>query len=431
MLTDAGCRGAKAKEKAYKLSDSGGLFLYVTPSGHRSWRFKYRYGGKERQRVLGSYPDVSLKEARELRDSDKRLLRDGSDPCVEAKRTQLAARLSAADTFELLAREWHGKQKGRWKAVHANDVIESLERDVFPDLGPMPVTSIDAPLILATLKKVEERGAIETAHRLRQRISAIFVYGIASGRAVADPAASLAKALEAKPAGKRWPAVKSIEEARKVLRVSDNAEVSPTVKLASRFLAITAQRPGMIRWLRWDELHGIDFAGDGECPNALWRIPAAKMKQELALREDDEFEHPVPLTHEAVEILRASYSLNCASNHVFPGARSILKPISENALSYLYLREGLRGRHVPHGWRATFSSIMNEWALEQGRERDRLVIDLMLAHIPVGVSATELRYNRAAFLKRRRELSTIWVQMLMAGAFAADSLIEGRRRRKR
>lgn len=175
MLTDAKCRGAKGQGKPYKLSDSGGLFLYVTAKGHRSWRLKYRYGGKERQRVLGSYPELSLRDARALRENDKRLLREGKDPNIEAKRAQLAARLSEADTFELLAREWHGKQKGRWKDVHADDVIGSLECDVFPDIGPMPIVSIDAPVILATLKKVEERGAIETAHRLRQRISAVFV----------------------------------------------------------------------------------------------------------------------------------------------------------------------------------------------------------------------------------------------------------------
>lgn len=430
MLKDAQCKGAAPREKPYKLADSGGLILYVTPTGHRSWRFKYRFAGKEKQRVLGTYPDVSLKEARALRDEDKRLLRQGKDPCVEAKRAALASRLSAADTFELLAREWHGKQLARWKSVHAVDVIESLERDIFPDLGALPVVSIDAPLVLATLEKVEARGAIETAHRLRQRISAIFVYGIAKSRAAFDPAASLSKALQPKPAGKRWPRVKNIEDARKVLCITDTAEASPTVKLASRLLAITAQRPGMIRWLCWDDLHNLDLTGADECPGAVWRVPAAKMKLELGRQHDDDHDHVVPLVPEAVEALRASYAINWGSEYVFPGGRSILKPMSENALSYLYLREGLRRRHVPHGWRGTFSTIMNEWAVEHGREKDRLAIDLMLAHIPEGVSATELKYNEAKILKRRRELSTIWVSMLMQDACAAEDLVAGRRRRK-
>jgi hypothetical protein len=430
VLTDAQCRGAKGKDKAYKLGDFDGLFLYVTPAGHRSWRFRYRFAGKQKQCVLGSYPELTLKDARAIRDDKKRLLRDGKDPSIEAKREALAARLSAVNTFELLAREWHECQSPRWKPVHARDVIESLERDVFPDLGALPVASIDSPLILSTLKKVQARGAIETSHRLRQRISAIFVYGIATGRALSDPAASIGKALKPKPAGKRWPAVTKIDAARDVLRITDTALASPTTILASRFLAITAQRPGMIRCVRWDELHNVELTGQDECPEAIWCVPAAKLKQEFELREDEEFDHPVPLVKEAVDVLRASYSLNAGSPYVFPGSRSMLKPMSENALSYLYLREGLRRRHVPHGWRSSFSSLMNEWAVENGQEKDRLVIDLMLAHRPIGISATELKYNRAAFLKRRRELSEIWVEMLMKGASAAGSLLGGRRRRK-
>ncbi|TFI57499.1 DUF4102 domain-containing protein [Sphingomonas parva] len=428
MLTDAECRGAKAREKAYKLADGGGLLLHVSTSGHRSWRFKYRFGGKEKQRVLGSYPELGLKEARAMRDDDKRLLREGKDPSIEAKRAALASRVSAADTFELLAREWYGKQKARWKPVHAADVLESLERDVFPDLGALPVVSISAPLVLATLQKVEKRGAIETAHRLRQRISAVFVYGIAAGRAGFDPAASLGKVLEAKPSGRRWPAVTTIERARKVLAATDSAEATPTVKLASRFLALTAQRPGMIRWLKWDELQGVDLKGDSTPGMAMWKIPAGKMKQELALRDDQAFEHQVPLVPEAVEVLRQAYAFSSGSEYVFSGGHSILRPMSENALSYLYLREGLRGIHVPHGWRATFSTLMNEWVNAQGLENDRMVIDLMLAHVPAGISASELRYNRAMFMNRRWELAAIWAESLLKGASSAAAVVEGRRR---
>jgi integrase len=277
---------------------------------------------------------------------------------------------------------------------------------------------------------VPERGAVETAHRLRQRVSAVFVYGIAGGRALTDPAATLHKALTAKSSGKRWPAVKTIQDAKNVVRASDDAEVTPTVKLASRFLAITAQRPGMIRWLRWDELHEIRLDGEGNDPDAIWWVPAAKMKQELSLQSDDDFDHPVPLGQEAVDILRASYLINAGSDFVFPSARSTSRPMSENALNYFYLREGFRGRHVPHGWRSTFSTIMNEWALRHGRGRDRMVIDLMLAHLPVGISASELKYNRAGFLERRRELSRIWTDMLLAEAKPAQTLLYGRKRRR-
>jgi hypothetical protein len=430
LLNDAQCKGAKPGKMPRKLFDSGGLCLFVTPAGHKSWRLKYRFGGKEKQRVYGQYPALRLKEARALRDGDKRILAAGTDPGVEAAARALRNSVTAGDTFEVLAREWLNDQKGRWTDVHANDVLHSLERDVFPLLARLPVTKIDAPTVLAVLKMVQERGAVETAHRLRQRISAVFVYGIAGGRALTDPAATLHKALTAKSSGKRWPAVKKIQDAKSLIRASDDAEVTPTVKLASRFLAITAQRPGMIRWLRWDELHEIRLDGEGDDHNAIWWVPAAKMKQELSLQSDDDFDHPVPLGQEAVDILRASYLINAGSDFVFPSARSTSRPTSENALNYFYLREGFRGRHVPHGWRSTFSTIMNEWALRQGRERDRMVIDLMLAHLPVGISASELKYNRAAFLERRRELSWVWTDMLLAEAKPAQALLYGRKRRR-
>ena len=431
MLTDAKCRAARAEGKNYKLADTGGLYLFVSTSGHRSWRLKYRVAGKEKLRVLGTYPELGLREARAVRDEDKKLLRQGKDPSLEAKRIALVNRVAGAETFELLGREWHSKQIARWKAVHAADVIESLDRDIFPTIGPLPITQIDAPLILAVLQKVESRGAVETAHRLRQRISAIFGYAIAKGQALHDPAAPLGKALAVKPTGRRWPAAKTIPDARNVLAVCDSAEASPIVKLAARFLALTAQRPGMVRWLRWDELHHVDLYGDNTSGNELWRVPAAKMKQEITLREDEAFDHDVPLSAAAVDVIRHAYMFSSSSDFVFCGGNSIVKPISENALSYLHLREGLRGRHVPHGWRATFSTVMNEWSNEKGQENDRMVIDLMLAHAPAGLSATELRYNRAAYMIRRRILAEIWTDMLLQGAAAVGSLCEGRRRRKK
>ncbi|MBA2933880.1 integrase arm-type DNA-binding domain-containing protein [Sphingomonas sp. CGMCC 1.13654] len=429
MLNDAQCKAAKATGEAYKLSDAHGLSLNVSKTGHKSWRHKYRYGGKEKLRTLGTFPEVTLKQAREICKADKQLLKEGKDPIIEAKRAVLAHRLAAADTFEVLAREWYAKEQPRWKAVHARDVIESLERDIFDDLGSLPVMSIDSTLVLATLQKVEARGAIETAHRLRQRISSIFAYGIAKGRAIADPAAHLVKVLKATPPSRRWPAAKTIGKAREVLAITDEAEVTPVVKLGSRFLALTSQRPGTIRWMRWDEIE--DFDPEGVRPNdgAIWTVPAHKMKQEIGMREDEDFDHPVPLSGAAVDVLCQAWLFSEGSEYVFPGQHSILKPMSENALSYLYLREGLRKRHVPHGWRSSFSTIMNEWVIENGGPRDPLIIDLMLAHVPTGISTSELRYMRAAFIERRRKLATIWAEMLLQGACPVEILAQGRRRR--
>lgn len=430
MLTDLRCRNAKAQDKPYKLTDAHGLHLHVSITGHRTWRFKYRYGGKEKMRVLGVYPQVGLKAARELRDADKQLLKAGKDPSTEAKAVTLANRVAATDTFEQLAREWYKKQCPAWKPVHAKDVIESLERDVFGDLGGLPVTDIDTPMVLATLQKVEARGAIETAHRLRQRISTIFCYGIARSRATHDPAASLVKVLKAKPPARRWPAIVTIKGAAGVLATTDQADATPVVKLASRFLALTAQRPGMIRNMRWDEIHAFRPEHDGLDEEAIWTTPAAKMKQELALGDDAAFDHPVPLAQASVDVLRQVWQFSSGSDYVFPGQHSICKPMSENALSYLLLREGWRDRHVPHGWRSSFSTIMNEWAIISGGPRDGLIIDLMLAHIPTGLSASELRYMRAGFLERRRLLATIWAGMLLDGACPVEDIVGGRRRRK-
>lgn len=430
MLTDAQCRAAKGEIKAYRLTDARGLYLHVSPTGHRSWRHKYRYAGKEKLRTLGSYPDIGLKEARDLRDDDKRLLKEGKDPILEARRALLANRLASADTFEMIAREWYAKQEPRWKPVHAKDVIGSLEKDIFNDLGSLPITAIDATHVLATLQKVERRGAIETAHRLRQRISAIYAFAIAKGRAASDPAGSLVKVLTVKPPARRWPAVTTIAKAREVLAITDTAEATPTVKLASRFLALVSQRPGMIRWLKWNEIYEIDLKGDNLNNDAIWIAPAAKMKQELDLREDESFDHPVPLVPAAVDVLREAWKFSAGSDFVFPGSHSIHKPMSENALSYLYLREGLRRRQVPHGWRSSFSTIMNEWIVEHGGPRDPLIIDLMLAHTPTGLSSSELRYMRAGFIDRRRKLAAIWAEMLLADACPVEQIGEGRRRRR-
>lgn len=430
MLTDAQCRGAKKESKAYKLTDADGLFMYVTQTGHRSWRYRYRIGGKQKQVVLGSYPEISLRAARDLRDENKRILRSGKDPAIEAKRQTRPSEESTTPTFEVVAREWHGKQIGRWKAVHAKDVITSLERDVFPAIGSLSLDSIDPPLLLTVLERVQDRGAIETGHRLRQRISSVFEYSIAKGWVMIDPAASLGKALEPRIPGTKWPAVTSISDAREVLRTTDDAEATPAVILASRFLALTGQRPGMVRWLRWDELHNLDLEKDDDCPSAVWIVPAEKIKQELELRNDEDFDHPVPLCASAVEVLRTAHILNSSSEFVFPGARSMLKPISENALSYLLSREGFKGIHVPHGWRSTFSTLMNEWSIDFGHESDRMIIDLMLAHRPKGISASELKYNRARFLARRRYLAETWSSLLMEGAPPAREIIQGRRRPK-
>tara|TARA_R110002072_G_scaffold131877_7_gene271921 strand:+ start:758 stop:1987 length:1230 start_codon:yes stop_codon:yes gene_type:complete len=409
----------------------------VSAKGHKSWRYKYRFDKKEQLLTLGAYPEVSLADAREKRDEAKRILREGRDPRHAARRGRLLGDSSSAKSFEVVAREWHALQLPRWKPVHAEDVITSLERDVFPHLGAMPLAEIDKPTLLSILRRIENRGAIETSRRIKQRVAAVYRYANAEGAKVENPAVDINDALKPLPPSKRYPALITVAAIRTLIGDIDRAGASPVNRLAARFLALTAQRPGMVRNIEWKDITGVDWGDvDGDISESLWTVPAEKIKQELHLRSDEAFSHPVPLSVQAVETLRSVRWLTGRSPLVFPGARSGLSPISENAIGYLYNREGYKGRHVPHGWRSSFSTIMNEQAeREVGTDvrllADRLIIDLMLAHTPKGMSATELRYNRAAYMARRRELAQRWADIIMEGAISAVEIVNSPRRKRR
>ena len=437
MLTDKSIRAASAKDKAYKLTDSAGLHLHVSANGHKSWRYKYRFEKKERLLTLGAYPDVSLADAREKRDDAKKVLRNGRDPRNASKRTKLVGDGYTSKPFEEVARKWHALQIERWKPVHAADVITSLERDVFSDLGTMPMDEIDKPLLLSILRKIENRGAIETARRVKQRVAAVYRFANSEGAKLENPAEGINDALKPLPPSKRYPALMTIDGIRTLIGDIDRAGASPVNRLAARLLALTAQRPGMVRFMQWKDISGVDWANlEQKCDEALWIVPADKIKQELHLRSDEAFDHPVPLSAQAVDALRAVRWLTGRSAFVFPGARSGLKPISENAIGYLYNREGYKGKHVPHGWRGSFSTILNEQAeRELGQDRrllaDRLIIDLMLAHTPKSISASEMRYNRAAYIPRRRELAQLWADMMMQGAIPTKEIVNSPRRKRR
>jgi integrase len=433
MLTDAAIRKAKAGDKDYKLSDSGGLYLFVTKSGHRSWRLKYRFAGKEKRLVFGGYPDIGLSEARQMRDQAKRLLREGRDPSYEKKKEKLANIAKHEHTFERFAREWHRLQKDTWTKVHSDDVLNSLERDVFPFIGSFAITDIDESMVLAVLNPVQERGAIETSHRLRQRMSAVFKF--AKPTAKNSNPTDVKESMKSTPAGRRWPALTDLKAIRGLIAAADSAGAHPVTRLASRFMALTAQRPGMIRSARWDEIEGVDWRQSSElAPEAAWRIPAERMKQVLELKQDQDFEHLVPLSAQAVDVLRAVHRLTGRGPLIFPNNRSALLPLSENAVGYLYNRLGYKGRHVPHGWRSSFSTLMNEHFSRHFVGQDtrliieRLIVDLMLAHTPAGLSPTELLYNRAAYMERRREIAQLWADWITEGLSNADVALQGPRR---
>lgn len=415
MLTDVQCRSAKKAEKAYKLSDSRGLYLFVTTSGFRSWRWKYRFRGRERTLVLGTYPELSLSRARDRRDDAAKTLREGGDPALEKRR---GAPLGTP-TFRELAEEWHGLQKVRWVEKHAADVLGSLEADAFPTLGNMLATEITPTDVLGVLRAIEKRRAIETAHRVCQRLEAVFAFGIASAKCQDNPAAAIRGALQPVRRG-RQPAFRSIEDARDLLRKCEADPGQHLVKIASRLLAITAVRPGIIRLAQREELEDLD----GSAP--IWRIPASKMKLVRERKEDPSFEFIVPLPPQAAELFAYAIRLTAPGPYLFPSTRNAHRPMSDGTISAMYNRQpAFRGRHVPHGWRSTFSTVMNEQAERENRPGDRAVIDLMLAHVPAGVEAA---YNRAAYMPRRREIAQTWADMLLEGLPPSSSLLEGPKR---
>ena len=428
-LTDAAARKASPRDKDYKLADAGGLYLFVTKAGFKSWRMKYRFGGKEKRLTFGPYPEVPLVEARDRRDAARRQLRDHMDPSVEQKKRRFSAVATSDATFEKIARAWHKAQGPRWAPVHNRKVLQALERDVFSEFGALPLKDVSGPMVLAMLRKIEARGAIDTAKRIRQHVSAVFVYGMSEGVVAIDPAASVGKALL--PIGKKGkqPAIVDLVKARQVLIDVEASSAGPLTKLASRLLALTAVRPGIARAAVWSEFEGIDWAKPDEpSPEAIWHVPATRMKLDLGLKEDDAFEHVVPLPQQAVDVLHATRRLTGRIRFLFPSIRSTHMPMSENTIGYAYNRVGYQGRHVPHGWRATFSTIMNERALAARRPDDRAIIDGMLAHKPKGMSGSETAYNRAVHMPRRIELAQEWADLLLEGAVPAGDLLRGEER---
>lgn len=403
MLSDAKIRAAKARDKAYKLTDSHRLYLLVPPNGSKLWKWGYAYDGKQKTMAFGAYPMVSLLDARAMRDEARAQLAEGKDPSV-IRKLRVEANLEAGrNTFERVAREWHDNAKSQWAKIHAADIIRSLERDVFPMIGDLPISELTAPKVLEVLKDIEDRGAVETAKRVRQRISSVFIHAIAKGIAEKDPAEKLGAVLKPLRKG-RQPAITDLARLRKMISDAEEDYARPITRLALRLLSLTAVRPSELRGARWEEFENLN----GSEP--LWRIPASRMKGDLDRKDEIGGDHLVPLVPQSVAVLRALWPLTGGGNLLFPSNRHGHRPMSENAIGYLLNRAGYHGHHVPHGFRAAFSTIMNEWAERNGKKHDRKIIDLMLAHVPK--EKVEGAYNRAAYMDRRRELAVTWADML-------------------
>ena len=404
MLTDVVIRALKPGPKPYKKADRDGLYLYVTPAGSKLWRMKFRFAGREQRLAFGAYPEISLAAARTRCADARQQLRNKINPAAPKHAPTVDAPTVGQPAFEQVAREWHAKQCATWGERHASDVIECLEKDVFLAMGSLPLDTITAPLVYSVVHAIEARGAVETAHRTRQRISAVFVYGIARGLCGADPAATIKGSLIPITKG-RMPAIVELAPLRAMLAKAEAEPAHPATKLALRLLALTVVRPGELRGALWTEF-------DLKRNDPLWRLPAERMKMKQP--------HVVPLGSEAVAVVEAVRPLTGRDAFVFPNTRWSDRPMSENAIGYLLNRAGYHGHHVPHGFRAAFSSIMSE-----RHPADIDAVETTLAHAVPGVRGA---YMRADFNGRRRELLEEWAGLLTPGLAPAAALLEGRRR---
>lgn len=391
MLTNAAAKAAGAQARAYKLHDQGGLHLLVRPTGSKSWQLKYRWpkgpGGREKLLTLGQFPEVSVNRARILQAEAKEQLAAGVDPGRKA---------AAVGTLEQLARIWHQANLPGWSPAHAGDVLASLERDVFPELGQCAAGSITPPQLLAVIEAIAQRGCRTSAHRVRQRLAEIFAFGRARGLVTGNPAADLGAAMLSPPPARPHAALTSIEDCRALLAACDADAARGSTIAASRFLALTAVRLAAVRGMTWAE---VDLEA------RTWTVPAERMKLSRAKKCDQRYDHIVPLSAAAIGVLVSIKTRSNVSGLVFPGRGG--GPIAAGAIRELYERAGFAGRHVPHGWRASFSTILNE---ELGPSW-RFDIDAALGH--AGKGKVEAAYNRSAQLARRRELFDHWGALLV------------------
>ncbi|WP_374474309.1 tyrosine-type recombinase/integrase [Arenimonas sp.] len=394
-LTESTVKAARAGTKPQKLADERGLYLLVNPSGSKLWRLKYRIGGKEKLLALGAYPDVSLRQARDRRDDARRQIADGIDP--GEKRREEKLRESGADTFGAIAEDWLKHQAPAWTEGHTLTVRSRLDRDVLPYFARRQIDAIAAPDILQVVRRVEARGAIESAHRILTVISQVFGYAVAVGLAQSNPAAGIdrGKALKA-PQPKPMAAILKPADVGALLRSIDAYSGTHVVRCAFRLAPLVFVRPGELRAAEWSEF---------DLEAATWVIPAARMKLGKAMKADPSRSHIVPLSRQALAVLRDVHDLTASGRFVFPGARSDGKPMSENAITAALRRMDYTGDQMSwHGFRSIASTFLNEL----GYNAD--AIEAQLAHTPG--NKVRAAYNRAKFLPERIRMMQDWADYL-------------------
>lgn len=386
-LTDIAVRNAKPdKSKTLRLKDDRGLYLEISPAGGKWWRLRYWIGGKENRLSLGVYPDVSLKDARERRDEARRQIANGIDP-AQLRKAESAEAQTDKQTFELVAREWFAKHLHTWTEHTAKTIISRLEKDVFPYLGAKPIREITTPELLTVIRRIESRGAVETARRDLQKCSQIFRYAVATGRSERNIVVDIQGAIPP-PTKRHFASIHEPKEIGKLLKAIDGYKGSFVTRCALKFAPLTFVRPGELRHAEWAEI---------DLENAEWRLPAARMK----MRE----KHIVPLSKQAVDILHELFPITGSSRYVFPGERSFARPMSENTVLAALRRMGYaKGEMTGHGFRSMASTVLHE----QGWPSD--VVERQLAH--GDRNKIRASYNFAQHLAERRKMMQAWADYL-------------------
>ena len=384
-LTDTAIRAVKPSENQQKLFDGNGLFLLLAPSGSKIWRFKYRFQGKEKLISFGHYPAVSLKDAREKAVEARKTLGGGIDPSAERK----ASKLQLANSFELVAREWHGKQSLAWSDKHRKKILHDMEKNLFPYIGSRPVGGIMPSELLPVMRRMEDRGAINLAHVMRGVCTNIFRYAVITGRAERDPAADIKGAISTY-VRKNRAAITDPMEVGKLLLAIDGYHGSFITRNSLLLLSLTFCRPGEVRYAEWSEF---------DLEDKLWRIPATRMKMSR--------DHLVPLSPQAIAILEEMRPYSGSRVYVFPSTREGKPVLTHNVYNNALRSMGIpKEAMCPHGFRAMASTLLNE----RGYPPD--VIERQLAHVPN--NQVRAAYNRAEYLPERRKMMDEWAEYLDA-----------------
>lgn len=375
LLTDVQIRRSKPQDKPYTLNDGNGLSLLIDPSGTKGWRFRYRFAGKAKMISFGVYGDVSLAEARKKRDEARHQLANNINPSDARRAEKIALTHSNINTFEAIAREWHGSKLPTWSTNYANDVIRGFENNIFPYIGKRPIDQI-APLeLLTVLQKIEKRGALELTGKIRRLCGEVFRYAVVTGRTRYNPAPDLASALN-KPKSRHYPFLTE-SELPEFMQALSNYQGSMLTKYATQLLILTGVRTIELRGAEWSE---FDF------DNAVWEVPKERMKKRRP--------HLVPLSSQALEILAKLKVLTGRYNLLFPGRNDARKPMSEASINKVIKMLGYHGRATGHGFRHTMSTILHEHGFESAW------IEMQLAH--VDKNSIRGTYNHAQYLEGNR-----------------------------